>query len=217
MAEGRRRPPPKSEWGPGPWQDEPDSLTWTAGPEGRRYVLVAQRAMHFGHWCGYVGVPGNHPAAGFSSYKDEVSILEVLHRLAGGTLKTWCEVRLAVNELSVHGGITYAGDGRILPNPLWGDRHFFGFDCGHAGDLSPARLGTLLSAAVGTLLSAVPQTDVYRDLGYVKREIKDLAGQLWEIDKKFGEAVDAIAGHNPMEDDSEPEREDAPIAGGGEG
>lgn len=53
--------PPRAEWGPGPWQDEPDLVEWrsTVAP----YPLLILRAG-LGVLCGYVGVPVGHPLHG---------------------------------------------------------------------------------------------------------------------------------------------------------
>jgi hypothetical protein len=48
----------KSSWGPGPWQDEPDDVRWSDSVTGLRCMLRRNPA---GFWCGYCGLPGNHP------------------------------------------------------------------------------------------------------------------------------------------------------------
>lgn len=105
-----------------------------------------------GGLCGYVGVPPEHPFHG-TDYEHV--------------------------EVYVHGGLTYAascqsGDestnvchipevGR--PDNVW----WFGFDCAHAFDFAPGA-------------HFPPMRDeVYRDIGYVKAEIRSLAVQLAEI------------------------------------
>lgn len=47
---------PKSEWGEGEWQNEPDYLKWESN--GFECFLYRNR---FGSWCGYVVIPKNHP------------------------------------------------------------------------------------------------------------------------------------------------------------
>jgi hypothetical protein len=39
---------PKSEWGDGPWQYEPDELRWSVGDVPCALI----RNMAMGHWCG---------------------------------------------------------------------------------------------------------------------------------------------------------------------
>src|SRR5882672_11529849 len=58
------------------------------------------------HWCGYVGVPKDHPAAGFDY--DDLTV-------------------------SCHGGPTYAGGGlKGAPEGYY----WYGWDYGHSGDAS---------------------------------------------------------------------------------
>ncbi len=49
-------PIPKSDWGDGPWQSEPDHLEWRF----RELPCVIHRNV-IGAWCGYVAVPKGHP------------------------------------------------------------------------------------------------------------------------------------------------------------
>jgi hypothetical protein len=102
----------RSAWQRGEWDEEPDLLRWDCC--GYPCALV-RNAM--GAWCGYVGLPPDHPDHG-----DEQSSLEM--------------------DLSAHGGVTYAGDPTIgivaacalrehevgLPSMYW-----VGFDCAHGG------------------------------------------------------------------------------------
>ena len=78
----------------------------------------------------------------------------------------------AVNDLvSIHGGLTYS-------EKL--DRgKKFGFDCSHAGDLSPGLLLTMLDVAGSRDWGF--KHDVYRDWNYVKAEVKNLAAQLYQV------------------------------------
>lgn len=47
----------RSEWGPGPWEDEPDEDTWTDKATGLPCHACRSR---LGAWCGYVQVPDGH-------------------------------------------------------------------------------------------------------------------------------------------------------------
>jgi hypothetical protein len=73
----------KSQWSPGPWQDEPDRVTWTDAETGMSCRISRS---YTGALCGYVAVPPGHPLVGISS-------AEVAER----------------HELPSHGGITFAG------------------------------------------------------------------------------------------------------------
>ncbi len=72
---------PKSAWGPGPWQDEPDLARWVDKPTGLRCAIL--RSDVSGALCGYVEI--DHP-----SLCRPIRELEEL-------------------DFDVHGGVTYAG------------------------------------------------------------------------------------------------------------
>src|SRR5690606_29850193 len=106
----------RSEWPPGPWDNEPED-TVECRVAGFPCLLVRGPS---GAWCGYVGVPPGHSLHG-KSYGDD-----------------------AVDALNVHGGITYGGacqvGGHICHVPAPGepdDVWWLGFDCNHSGDVSP--------------------------------------------------------------------------------
>jgi hypothetical protein len=144
----------KSGWPPGPWHDEPDRVEFVhAG-----YACLVTRHPRHGHLCGCVGVDASHPYFG-KGYDD-------------------CAVEKA------HGGLTYAErcNGSIchvpepgMPDEVW----WLGFDCAHAGDLSPGILAFEL-----TLPKLRPFAeehlfeDSYRDLAYVRRATQELADEL---------------------------------------
>lgn len=144
----------KSTWPRGPWDDEPDRLEWrTPAAPGFACLIVRGRV---GALCGYVGVPPGHPAHG----QDRDGA--VLH------------------DVFVHGGLTFAGpcqteghaDERICHVPEPGesdDVWWLGFDCAHAGDISPG---------LGIGRAGIFPGDVYRDVAYVRAEVVGLALQL---------------------------------------
>lgn len=97
-------------WPSGPWDSEPDRVQFAHA--GLACLLVRN---HMGAWCGYVGVPEEHP-----DFKKEYDNVDV----------------------KVHGGLTYANlcQGGIchvpdpgMPETVW----WLGFDCGHCDDLMP--------------------------------------------------------------------------------
>ncbi len=110
----------RSNWPPGPWDGEPDKVTWV-DPATDLDCMI--RRGGGGAWCGYVGVPPGHPWHG-KDYDD-------------------CPA-------DVHGGLTYSGlcddegDERSaichVPEPgrpvnVW----WLGFDCGNSCDVMPGR------------------------------------------------------------------------------
>jgi hypothetical protein len=144
----------KSAWGDGPWQDEPDRVDFVHAGFA---CFANRRGDGLGFFCGYVGVPREHPAYG-KNYNDV--------------------------DVEVHGGLTYANpcDGEIchvpesgMPDDVW----WLGFDCGHAGDLGPGLRATLRRLEVPETCSIF--RDEYRDLAYVRRQIEQLAEQLRAI------------------------------------
>lgn len=158
-------PIPKSKWGEGEWQHEPDRLEWIDEYSG--YPCIAKRVMHHGAWCGYVGISKGHKLQG----------------------KVWGDKE--VNKLRVHGGITYAEpcDG----DPINGVCHksdnddiwWLGFDCAHGFDYRPAT-----EALYAISLHLNPHLRVYynkskepyRDLEYVQIECTKLAKQLRDME-----------------------------------
>jgi hypothetical protein len=141
----------KSNWARGPWDDEPDKVSWTDEETGMACLI--KRHPTGGHLCGYVGVPPEHPWHG-RDYDDGVVYADV------------------------HGGLTYAADceeggdeGKTIchvpqpgePDDVW----WLGFDCAHAGDLSPG---------YGLVIH-----ETYKDIDYVRSEILRLAKQLASV------------------------------------
>lgn len=149
----------KSTWARGAWDSEPDKVQWQDDKTG--LPCLAVRAHTTGAWCGYVGVPRGHPA--YHTYYDEV-------------------------DAKVHGGLTFSGpcqkkmgeDKGICHMPEAGetdDVWWLGFDCAHAFDKSPA-----MEALIRSLPNPPDMDhhnyDVYRDLAYVRVQVRALAKQL---------------------------------------
>ncbi len=142
-------------WAKGPWDDEPDKLTWRT-KSGLPGMIV--RAELTGSLCGYAAVPPGHPWHG-RFFTDP----DILMRI------------------SVHGGLTYseACQGRICHSASAGEEDdvwWFGFDCAHAFDLAPA-----LMANSGLPRAVFHSYGVYRGVPYVRGEVESLAKQLSTI------------------------------------
>lgn len=154
----RRGYPPKSEWGPGPWQDEPDRLEW----RHKGVPCLMRRGPLSGAWCGYAAVEPGHPWHGKADADEP--------------------------DVRVHGGVTFAGrcheDICRVPEPGESDDvWWFGFDCAHAGDVQPGMAARMREYDVH--LPADLRTGsswfgdgVYRDLAYVRAETERLADQI---------------------------------------
>lgn len=148
----------KSTWGNGEWQNEPDKVQWQDEETG--LPCLAVRHPSSGHWCGYVGVDESHPLFNIGySYGDNSpdSILEV-H--GGITFTDFCQ-----EDGKEYGICHIAAPGE--PDKIW----WLGFDCAHAGDMSPAT-GSLF---VGFEFA---NRDSYKTLEYVKSQCRELAKQL---------------------------------------
>lgn len=167
----------KSKWARGEWDGEPDLQNFTTA-NGMAGAII--RVSHSGALCGYVGVPASHPWHG-KEYGDEVlpsaerlsrpvdidkiSIIS-LFCSSGSNLLDGARIDCLID---VHGGLTYsaAGIAEYGEDPaLW----YFGFDCAHSGDLSPAMDGLYPQFRISS--------EVYRDIDYVQREVEVLAAQL---------------------------------------
>jgi len=103
-----------------PWRNEPDAKDWEA-----HGLKCAMRRNATGAWCGYVGVPVDHPHYGVDYYN---------------------------LPFDVHGGLTYGAAGAIW---LGEGLYWFGFDCAHWGDYCPGlppafRMGTYRDEAYVT-------------------------------------------------------------------
>jgi len=144
------------EWGPGPWNDEPDELRWQDARTGLWCKLL--RNSMLGILCGYVGVPPGHALFGWD-YHDSIKSKEEYN---SGT----APIDLA---FQVHGGLSYSGEN----NGLW----WFGFDCGHAWDLVPSMVGFYRKHHLGH-----DRAQTYRDISFVKHQCADLAFQLKQLE-----------------------------------
>jgi len=142
----------KSRWPRGPWDAEPDKAVWVDEATGLDCMIVRGP---LGALCGYVGVPPEHPLHG-TDYND-------------------------APNFDVHWGLTYARECSPRDDPSRGICHipqqgrpdnvwWFGFDCGHCDDLIPG-CGSVLYDAMASF-------GAYRNLGYVLREVENLARQL---------------------------------------
>lgn len=196
--------PSKKQWGPGPWQDEPDELHWVDPATGYKCRII-RCFPHSGHLNGYVAVPGTHPAQGmsyngdtFEEHNARMAAFRAELRRTKGDIHKWRPqpdrsvfpgIGEAIEKIEVHGGLTYAGPGQNEFSKEW----WFGFDCGHAFDLSPGMeaLTHRLHIEQGTtkewerrmaqfkeLQAKFGQQDTYRTIDYVRTECTELARQL---------------------------------------
>lgn len=152
----------KSTWGPGPWQDEPDKRQWENQPTGLPCLIVRGPA---GALCGYVGIPKGHPYYG--RHYDEVPV----EAHGGLTFGDYCRVDSPEDSSICH-----------VPGPGEPDDvYWLGFDCAHAGDVSPATDALIRQRYDPQEWANRMQVFagyVYRDVAYVTAEVDALAVQL---------------------------------------
>ncbi len=153
----------RSKWPKGPWNDEPDLVEWR--DEATGYPCLIVRGP-MGAWCGYVGVPPEHPWHG-KHYNGDHDI---------------DRDDAPADHVHVHGGLTYSDQcaGSIChvarpgePEHVW----WFGFDCAHSGDVAPGLLAySGRPPRTGTEGGLWDET--YKTLAYVQSETTELAASL---------------------------------------
>lgn len=155
---------------------------WITQSELRAVVLIVEVNGRKSHRCGYVGVPKESPfyGKGYSEQLDLISqdavdrttlgkkspILLLTARVRSDDESNKIRRSLDI-ACDVHGGLTYADDGKEK-YPVESDLWWFGFDCHHSGDAQ---------------IEPDPYwprdfDDVVRDLPYVEAECESLAAQL---------------------------------------
>ncbi len=149
----------KSEWGPGPWQDEHDRIEWRDEATGLPCLIVRGGG---GALCGYVAVSPGHPYHGVNGFSGEPA------------------------EIEVHGGITFGSPciegGKICHVPQPGesdDVYWLGFDCGHYMDVRP--MDAVVDRRYGFDRGPLGGGATYKTVDYVRDEVTSLARQLASV------------------------------------
>lgn len=150
----------------GPWKGEADKIGWTDEATGLRCIILRQRD---GALSGYVGVGISHPYFGFD--KDAVPSDPAILVHGGLTYAKMCEHNLADERVSVCHARRQVRRGTqdvfADDEEVW----WFGFDTDLPCDYAPK--SHALASGAGR---------VYRDQGYVYREIVRLAAQLSQVE-----------------------------------
>lgn len=153
---------------------------WTTKAGFRAVVTMSD----MGHHCGYVGLPKGHPLYGVE-YNDPSPVLtmppddEPVGKRSAITLLCAIPERMTSPEVvfDVHGSLTFSGGGQY---PVLSDLWWFGYDCGHAGDLpSPEYLQELRERYPGSPVKR-EGTGEFRSLEYCIDECESLARQIKE-------------------------------------
>ena len=116
----------KSDWGPGPWQDEPDKVAWVDPDTG--LDCMAKRHERLGD-------PYLRAEAERHPHGDRAWLLKRLERQGGMAFEEWVE------DQRPHRVCHVPPPGQ--PEEVW----WFGFDCAHLGDHSPGVNGSFPSPA----------------------------------------------------------------------
>lgn len=197
------RPEDKEALPPGVWRDEPDKAVWI-DPTTDLDCMINRNRM--GALCGYVGVDPTHRLHGLE-YHEHVK--NCPHAVASPYMRgpkfCACEEPTPERIIEVHGGLTFSGSCMESEDPAEGICHvpepgrshdiwWFGFDCGHAWDLSP-RLQAELDAIIPNretermMREAINAAnnigdmwrETYRTFGWVKEEVTRLAAQVHRL------------------------------------
>jgi hypothetical protein len=170
------------------WKTEPDHIEIShAGLD-----CIVHRTTWSGCLCGYVGLPADHPLYGVGYDQEHPALAQRAGARADepiGTMSPMLVLLAAVKgeiaieprmALAVHGGLSYSGFWRMsgdrttarwssgrMVDPGYARRWWFGFDCGHHGDITPAN-----AERYGW------HDGIYRDIEYVIAETRSLAEQL---------------------------------------
>ena len=172
----------RRQWPPGPWDGEPDKVQWE---DDSGYLCMMVR-NNFGAWCGYVGVPEDHPFYGkLGDHKVQVDKEELMKREVGESPPVILLMIQDAKEfedgivtlglaLDVHGGVTFTGYGGgnidYIGQKVTDDVWWIGFDCSHCEDKSP-----------GMDLGFLVDQQTYRDARYTEDQVVKLAKQLKEF------------------------------------
>jgi hypothetical protein len=169
----------------GVWMDEPDFATWKCATTGYRCYIV-RTALTFS-LCGYVELPARHP----------------LYRV--GISDPIFDEFPAQKPFTVHGGLTFA-DEKIYsehffdqtPEASW----FFGFDCAHHRDFLPALAANLADKQIPKEMKELLKMPdaTYRDIKFVKSQVKSLATQLQSVDINVKSQLDNLGAHSKESD-----------------
>ena len=139
----------KSNWPSGPWDNEPDKIQFEDDDTKFPCLIVRSNS---GALCGYVGVKLGHPLYGvyYNNIKEEI----VVH--GGLSYSDFCDSDGDESRSICH--VNDSDDSRI-----W----WLGFDCARFQDWIPRFARSLHSYSAS-----------YKDIDYLKSELKNLASQL---------------------------------------
>lgn len=152
------------------WLHEPNHMEF----HYKGYFCEIHR-HELGHLCGYVYIPVFQ-----GPMTQKVMAYLIDHPLTDGFDYTNFEEYF---DLHVHGGVTH---GDIIEEEK-GALIKIGFDCAHSGDLIPGMKTTLGQIRWGEGSMDHLFRDVYRNIAYVEKEIKEMVDAITEGEDLHGE------------------------------
>lgn len=145
--------PDRPDYGPGPWDMEPDKAVWI-DPDTGLDCMAVRNDEGSGAWCGYVGVPEGHPF-----FKMDYADIDDINVHGGLTFSSVCHPSV---KGEAYGICHVAAPGH---SEVW----WLGFDCSHWQDMCPG---------YKAMFSDGMRKSTYRTWSYVQHEITSLAQQL---------------------------------------
>lgn len=153
---------PNIDFGPGDWANEPDFILWQDAHTSLYCAIIRSPVM--GNLCGYVAVPETHP----------------LYRKSEHAVHIDCEKPINYANASIAGNYeNYQAIESPLEDKLW----WFGFDCMHASDLTPATEKELLQDAPNAAVKEKAEHPLrrfcsYKDVAFVMLACTELSATL---------------------------------------
>lgn len=172
----------KATWKEGPWTTEPDKMQWQDEETGLPCLIVRNRS---GALCGYVGVPKGHPFHAVDYHNCSKEECGEVDEDGIKSYHSYCD-HSPSHVLDAHGGITFSGFCQEsehgichVVEPGEDDKVWWlGFDTAHGGDIIPAFTGPKMEAIGITSFTDREPGASYKNIAYVKRQVKELARQL---------------------------------------
>lgn len=160
----------------GVWMSEPDFMLWTCEETG--YECIILRSTFSFSLCGYVGIPETHPL--FSLHFNDDVFSEYMRS----------------GKFQAHGGLNFSSEAVFsdhISQNFTKSKWFFGFDCSHLGDFSPAMKANHKKLNIASpFLNELANSGMYRDINYVKKEVISLAKQLKSADLNINKYLERM-------------------------
>lgn len=163
---------------------------WVTEAGYRALVLL----VHGNHYCGYVGIPKDHPLYGVSYSDDCESLAPAYERALNRPIDKKGIIPVVLGAMSgrrsmdicfnVHGSVTYTGSGLVEGTQHW----WVGFDCAHYDDLT---LDEEFNELGRVFMEGEEWKGDYRklrDIPFVVNECENLANELLRVEQECSRA-----------------------------